>query len=41
MEQFTLVNPETGDAIGTATLMDVYVLMYSLFMHLENKPIEV
>jgi len=31
--EFNLLNPETDEIIGTSTLMQVYVLLYSLYRH--------
>jgi hypothetical protein len=36
-EQFNLLHPLTGDVVGTATYQEVYVMLYSLFMHVEQK----
>ena len=36
--QFDLVNPQTGDLLGsTATYQDVYVLLHSLYISLAKK----
>lgn len=32
--EFNLLNPETGDTIGTGTYQQVYVLLHSLYLHL-------
>lgn len=37
MEQFNLLNPETGAVIGTAKYQDVYVLLHSLYLHVAAK----
>lgn len=34
LTEFNLLNPETGDTIGTATYQQVYVLLHSLYLHL-------
>lgn len=31
---FDILNPETGEVVGTATHMDVYVLLHSLYINL-------
>ena len=36
-ESFDLLNPATGETVGTASFQDVYVLMHSLYMHLAAK----
>jgi hypothetical protein len=36
--EFPLVNPETGEPIGqTATYMDLYVTLHSLYLHLAQR----
>lgn len=30
-KSFDLINPETGDVVGTATYEDVYLIMFSLY----------
>lgn len=37
INEFPLLNPETGDVVGTAKYMDCYVLLHSLYMYLVNK----
>lgn len=32
--EFDLVHPETGEVIGKASYLNVYVLLHSLYMHL-------
>lgn len=36
-ESFNLINPETGDTIGSATYMDAYVLLHSIYRHVATK----
>lgn len=36
-EQFSLLNPETGEVVGTATYQDVYVALHSLYYHVAAK----
>lgn len=35
--KFDLVHPETGTKIGSASYLDVYVLLHSLYMHLATE----
>lgn len=37
MEQFNLLNPETGVVIGAAAYQDVYVMLHSLYLHIAAK----
>lgn len=37
MEQFNLLNPETGVVLGTAVYQDVYVMLHSLYRHIAAK----
>lgn len=32
--QFDMLNPETGEVIGKASYLQVYILLHSLYMHL-------
>lgn len=34
---FPLLNPQTGDVIGTASYGQVYAIMHSLYIHLANE----
>lgn len=36
-EEFNLINPDTGDVIGTSTYMNVYVILHSLYRHIATK----
>jgi hypothetical protein len=36
MTEFNMLNPETGEVIGTATYMQAYLIMHSMYMHLAN-----
>ena len=42
-KMFDLINPATGDIIGSATYQDLYILLHSLYMSLahqrDNQPI--
>lgn len=35
--EFDLVHPETGAVIGSATYLNVYMLLHSLYMHLATE----
>lgn len=35
--QFNLINPTTGDVIGTAQYQDLQVMLYSLYFHLATE----
>lgn len=37
LEQFDLLDPETGAVIGQATYMQVYVMLASAYRHVANK----
>jgi hypothetical protein len=40
---FNLIHPVTGDTIGSATYLDLHVLLYSLYLHLaaiRDTPVE-
>jgi hypothetical protein len=34
LTEFNLINPETGDVIGTSTYMQAYLILHSMYMHL-------
>lgn len=36
-ETFDLLHPETGEAVGQATYMEVYVMLASAYRHVANK----
>lgn len=42
--QFTVYNPETGEAVGTTTYGELQATVYSLYLHLcatrDNSPLE-
>lgn len=33
LNEFDVINPETGDVIGTSTFMQAYVMLHSLYLH--------
>lgn len=37
LTQFNLLNPLDGSVIGTATFQDVYVMLYSLYLHVATE----
>lgn len=37
LEQFNVINPETGEVIRTATYQEVYVVLHSLYLHVAAK----
>lgn len=37
LTEFTLLNPLTGDAIGTARYQDLQVMLHSLYFHLATE----
>ena len=36
--EFNLINPDTGDVLGTATHQQVYLMLYGLFLSLDTTP---
>lgn len=38
-DTFDLINPETGDVIGSATYLDFKVMLHSLYLHLSVAPV--
>lgn len=36
-EEFNLINPETGDVIGTSTYQQFAVMLHSLYFHVAGK----
>lgn len=36
-EAFDVLNPETGEVVGSATYQDVYALLHSLYYHVAAK----
>jgi hypothetical protein len=36
-ERFNLLNPDTGEVIGTVTQLDLYVILHSLYIDLAKK----
>lgn len=37
MESFDLLHPETGEVVGSATYLDIHVMLHSLYYHVAAK----